>query len=114
MVNIHPFHRLPIENLSFNDHPSVTVVDAVTDLSVLLNRYVRGLGIPAGTLHTAQYSEQLSPLTAKGVDLCDYSDIKSQTNVDVQTLTDAAIAQDKAAKAAKAGTQQLQATPPAE
>lgn len=101
MINTHPFKQVRNDNVSFNDIPSQTNIDAVTDLSVILSRYVRGLGIPTTMVHPAQYSEKLSPLTSKGVDLCDYSDIKEQTNIDVQALTDQVIAQDTAAKAAK-------------
>lgn len=114
MIVLYPFVAQSPDNNTWVDCKSDVVPDATTSLSVLLNRYVRGLGIPTNQVHPAQYSEELSPLTAKGVDLCDYSDIKAQNAIDVQTLTDDAIAQDKAAKAAKLSKQVEPATPPAD
>lgn len=102
MIVLYPFVAQAPDNNVWVDCKSNVVPDATTSLSVLLNRYVRGLGIPTNQVHPAQYSEELSPLTSKGVDLCDYSAIKAQNAIDVQTLTDDAIAQDKAVKAAKA------------
>lgn len=78
--------------------PSVAFPDMDIPLSTLLSRFINGQSLPSGVVHNAQYSEQLSPLTAKGVDLCDYSSIKAQTQMDIQTLTDEAILQDRLKK----------------
>lgn len=91
---------------------SLAVESDTANLSLLLSRYARGLGIPAGVVHPAEYSTDLSPVFRKGVDLCDYTEIRERNAIDVQTLTDEAIAQDRAAQVSKNVQESPQAPPP--
>lgn len=86
-----PFAYTPTPEQDVEYPPSVTLPNLSMSVAEILRRYTKGEPIPREVMGSPTYNNGvLSPLSKKGVDLCDWSEIKKSNEATiVRAIADA-------------------------